>query len=145
MQPYWQAMTESRDPTLSAIAAKAEKESAYHIRHSGEWVIRLGDGTEESAGRMQTAVEAMHIYTDELFSVDDDLQACINKGLLPDPNSIRTQWNQTIGDIFSQAFLTIPEVPHPQQGGREGLHTEDFGHLLSELQYMQRTYPGLDW
>ncbi len=145
MQPYWQAMEDSTDDTLRALAAKAEKEMSYHIRHAGEWVVRLGDGTEESAHRMVNAVVALHPYTDELFEISAPLQNCIEHGLLPDPTPIRAPWQAMIEDIFSQAYLTIPDVPFPQEGGRHGRHTEDFGHLLSELQYMQRAYPGMAW
>ena len=146
MHPYWGATAEkTTDSKIRGFAEKAMKEIAYHIRHSGEWVVRLGDGTEESARRMQEAVEALHIYTDELFTVTDDLRVCIDAGLLPDPTQMRDSWNWTIEKVFGEALLKVPEVPHPQEGGREGRHTEAFGHLLSELQYMQRTYPGMTW
>ena len=145
MHPYWAAMGESLDETLRGIADKAVKEVAYHIRHAGEWVVRLGDGTDESARRMAAAVDALHPYTDELFSVNAAQQACIDAQILPDPRKLRLEWQSTIEDVFSQAFLAIPEVPFPQEGGRDGRHTEDFGHLLSELQYMQRAYPGMSW
>lgn len=145
MQLFWQAATASTDEKVRGFAEKAVKEIAYHVRHSGEWVIRLGDGTEESTRRMQQAVDALHIYTDELFTVTDDLRVCIEAGSLPDPQTLRSAWNQTIEHIFNEAFLTIPEVGFPQEGGRQGRHTEAFGHLLSELQYMQRAYPGMTW
>ena len=145
MQPFWQAATNSNDATISGFAAKAVKEIAYHVRHAGEWVIRLGDGTPESAKRMADAVTALHIYTDELFTVTDDMAACIEAGLLPDPASMRQAWQRTIDEIFDEALLSVPEVAFPQEGGRDGRHTEDFGHLLSELQYMQRAYPDMSW
>lgn len=145
MHPYWSAAGQSSDETIRGIAKKAVKEVAYHIRHSGEWVVRLGDGTEESARRMTAAVDALHPYTDELFSVNQELQDSIDAGSLPDPRLLRKEWQTTIDDVFAQALLTVPDVPFPQEGGRDGRHTEDFGHLLSELQYMQRAYPGLSW
>ncbi|NKB53518.1 MAG: phenylacetate-CoA oxygenase subunit PaaC [Rhizobiaceae bacterium] len=145
MQPFWQAATGSKDDTVRGFAEKAVKEIAYHIRHAGEWVIRLGDGTEESARRMGDAVIALHGYTDELFSTTDAMQTCIEAGLLPDPKLLRDDWDQTVEQVFAEAFLTIPEIAFPQEGGRDGRHTEDFGHLLSELQYMQRSYPGMAW
>ena len=146
MQPFWEAAAAtSSDEKVRGFAEKAVKEIAYHIRHAGEWVIRLGDGTDESAGRMRDAVDALHIYTDELFCITDDMKQCVEAGILPDPAAMRAPWNQTIEHIFNEAFLTIPEVPFPQEGGRDGRHTEGFGHLLSELQYMQRTYPGMTW
>ena len=145
MQPFWQAATHSKDATIAGFAAKAVKEIAYHVRHAGEWVVRLGDGTEESARRMRNAVEALHIYTDELFTMTDDMARCVEQGLLPDPQAMRDEWKRTINAIFAEAQLTVPEVAFPQEGGRDGRHTEDFGHLLSELQYMQRAYPDMAW
>ena len=145
MKPFWQCVEGCSDSTLSAIAGKAVKEISYHIRHSGEWVIRLGDGTEESAERMRLAVETLHPYTEELFWCDEHRQACIDYGLLPAAEVVRPQWEGTIGSVFQQAKLDMPEVPYPLLGGREGKHTEEFGYLLAELQYMQRAYPGAQW
>ena len=142
MEPYWQATITSSDASLSGIAEKAVKEIAYHVRHAGEWVIRLGDGTEESARRMQTAVTALHPYTDELFSSAAD---GVDLVVLPDRAGIRTTWEATINSIFEKVQLSIPEVPYPLSGGREGRHGEEFGFLLAELQYMQRAYPGMTW
>jgi len=145
MQPFWQEAITSNDETLCGIAGKAEKEIAYHVRHTAEWIIRLGDGTEESASRMKEAVDALHPYTNELFSVDDARQSCIDQGITPNPASIRNQWNSSIASVFDSAKLEVPEVTYPQLGGRDGQHTEDFGYLLAELQYMQRAYPGAQW
>ncbi|MGI9417619.1 MAG: 1,2-phenylacetyl-CoA epoxidase subunit PaaC [Geminicoccaceae bacterium] len=141
MQPYWQAMIASSDQTLAAIAAKAVKEIAYHVRHAGEWVIRLGDGTEESARRMQAAVDALHPYADELLVTD----AGVDLALLPDRAAMRAPWQKTVDEVFREARLEIPDVPFPLSGGREGRHGEEFGYLLAELQYMQRAYPGMRW
>ena len=145
MHPFWHAAQSSADERFAGTAAKAVKEAAYHLRHSGEWVVRLGDGTEESARRMREAVDELHIYTDELFTVTPAMRAAIDEGSVPDPAGLRDAWDATIRDVFSQAFLTVPDVPFPQEGGRDGRHTEGFGHLLSELQYMQRAYPGAKW
>ena len=145
MKPLWENIATCSDTVLSEIAGKAVKEIAYHIRHSGEWVIRLGDGTEESARRMQQAVEALHPYTEELFRSDAHRSACIESGVMPDDEAIRPQWHATVSSVFDQAKLTLPEVRYPMLGGREGKHTEEFGYLLAELQYMQRTYPGAQW
>ncbi|MGI9433373.1 MAG: 1,2-phenylacetyl-CoA epoxidase subunit PaaC, partial [Geminicoccaceae bacterium] len=142
MHPYWQAMIASIDPMLSAIAGKAVKEIAYHVRHAGEWVIRLGDGTEESARRMQAAVEALHPYTEELFV---DAVDSVDVAVLPGRAGMRARWEATVGGVFREARLEVPEVRFPLSGGREGRHGEEFGHLLAELQYMQRAYPGLTW
>lgn len=146
MQPYWREIAAgSSDETLRGIAAKAEKEMAYHLRHSGEWVIRLGDGTEESAARMQAAITELHRYTGELFLASPARAQAVESGLLPDPQKLRETWNQTIATVFSAARLEAPEVRVHQKGGRDGLHGEDMGHLLAELQFMQRAYPGLSW
>ena len=145
MHPFWHAAQGSSDERFAGFAAKAVKEAAYHVRHCGEWVVRLGDGTEESAERMRAAVDALHIYTDELFAETPAMRACVEEGIVPDPATLRPLWDATIADVFSQAFLTVPDVAYPQEGGRDGRHTEAFGHLLSDLQYMQRTYPGAKW
>lgn len=145
MEPYWRETAKSTDVTLAGIAGKAVKELAYHIRHSGEWVIRLGDGTEESARRMADAVEELTPYTDEMFQTDAVTDALAEAGICPDPASLRSEWERTIDTIFADANLTRPTIDYPQIGGRTGFHGEEFGHLLSDLQYMQRTYPGMTW
>lgn len=145
MQLFWEGVLNNGDARLQDFAGKAVKELAYHVRHSGEWIVRLGDGTEESAERMRAAVEELHRYTDELFAVTPAIRACVEAGLIPDPKTLREPWQATVDTVFSQAFLAVPEVPFPQEGGRDGRHTEAFGHILAELQYMQRTYPGMTW
>ena len=145
MHPFWAGTAGGSDERLAGIAAKAVKEAAYHVRHCGEWVVRMGDGTEESAVRMRGAVDELHIYTDELFTVTPAMRECIEAGTVPDPADLRPAWDATIRDVFGQAFLTVPAIAFPQEGGRDGRHTEGFGHLLSDLQYMQRAYPGAKW
>ncbi len=145
MHPFWREAVNSTDDTLAAIAGKAIKEISYHIRHAGEWVVRLGDGTAESAARMQAAVESLHCYTDELFSCDDNRRACVQAGVVADGEALRADWDETINAVFAKANIVLPEVPFHQYGGRQGQHTEDFGFLLAELQYMQRAYPGAAW
>lgn len=145
MHPFWDGIAAGNDPILSGIAAKATKEISYHIRHAGEWVVRLGDGTDESAKRMQSAVNDLHIYTDELFQFTPAMRACAEAGIVGDLEQVRPNWDQTISEIFAEAHLDIPAIAHPQTGGRNGIHGEAFGHLLSELQYMQRTYPSMTW
>ncbi len=145
MEPYWREMAKSTDATLAGIAGKAVKEMAYHIRHAGEWVIRMGDGTEESARRMADAVEELTIYTDEMFQTDAVTDTLSAAGIAPDPSTLRAEWERTIDMVFTEAKLTLPKYQYPQIGGRAGLHGEEFGHLLSDLQYMQRTYPGMTW
>lgn len=145
MEPMWRAMAQSSDATLAGIAAKAVKEVAYHIRHAGEWVVRLGDGTEESARRMKAAAEELAPYVEELFETDAVTEAMAKAGVAPDPASLRPEFDRTIGAVFAEARLDIPVAPWIQSGGRQGRHGEAMGYLLAELQYMQRTYPGATW
>ena len=142
---YWRAMMASRDATLAAVAAKSEKESAYHLRHASEWIIRLGDGTDESHARAQTAIDHLWAFTGEMFAVDDGERALIHAGIAVDPGTLRGRWLTTLSDVVSEATLRLPQNDWMQQGGRVGRHSEHLGHLLSELQSMQRTFPGQTW
>jgi ring-1,2-phenylacetyl-CoA epoxidase subunit PaaC len=142
---YWRAMMNSRDATLAAIAAKSEKESAYHVRHSSEWIIRLGDGTEESHRRAQDAVDDLWAYTGEMFEADDSERGLIDAGVAVDPATLRVRWIETVSSVLHEATLVMPKSEWMQQGGRSGRHSEHLGHLLSELQSMQRTFPGATW
>jgi ring-1,2-phenylacetyl-CoA epoxidase subunit PaaC len=142
---YWRAMMKSTDGTLAAIAAKSEKESAYHVRHSSEWIIRLGDGTAESHARAQAAIDHLWAYTGEMFVADDSEVGLIDAGVAIDAASLRPQWLKTVTGIVSEATLVLPKNDWMQRGGRSGRHSEHLGHLLSELQSMQRTFPGATW
>ncbi|MBN8962946.1 MAG: phenylacetate-CoA oxygenase subunit PaaC [Rhizobiales bacterium] len=142
---YWRAMMNSRDATLAAIAAKSEKESAYHLRHSSEWMVRLGDGTEESHRRAQAAIDDLWAFTGEMFSVDDSERGLIDAGIAVDPETLRSQWLKIVSGVLGEATLARPANDWMQKGGRIGHHTEHLGHLLSELQSMQRTFPGATW
>ncbi len=142
---YWRAMTKSSDATLAAIAAKSEKESAYHLRHSSEWVIRLGDGTSESHARAQTAIDDLWSFTGEMFEADDAERALIETGVAIDSASLHAQWLKTVSDVVNEATLALPGTGWMQKGGRSGRHSEHLGHLLSELQSMQRSFPGASW
>ncbi|HLG84762.1 MAG TPA: 1,2-phenylacetyl-CoA epoxidase subunit PaaC [Bradyrhizobium sp.] len=142
---YWRAMMTSSDETLAAIAAKSEKESAYHLRHCSEWIIRLGDGTAESHARAQAAIDHLWAFTGEMFAVDEAERSLIDKGIAIDAAGLRPRWLKTISDVIAEATLTLPSNDWMQQGGRSGRHSEHLGHLLSELQYMQRSFPGLTW
>lgn len=143
--PFWRAMMASKDATLAAIAAKSEKESAYHLRHVSEWVIRLGDGTAESNRRAQAAVDDLWAFTGELFHTDAVDHGLIADGIAIDPEGLRAGWTATVSDVLQVATLAKPSNDWMQQGGRSGRHSEHLGHLLSELQWMQRTYPGATW
>ena len=142
---YWRAMVRSCDTTLAAIAAKSEKESAYHLRHSSEWVVRLGDGTGESHRRAQAAIDELWAYTGEMFHVDEGERALIDAGIAVDPATLHAQWFKTVSGIVIEATLVLPKNDWMQAGGRSGRHSEHLGHLLSELQSMQRTFPGVTW
>ncbi|MFK7755094.1 MAG: 1,2-phenylacetyl-CoA epoxidase subunit PaaC [Sedimentitalea sp.] len=139
MDPFWQAALSSEDEVLRGIAGKAIKEMAYHIRHCGEWVIRLGDGTDVSAARMADAVAALSIYVDELFEPGADCAA------LPDRAAMRPAWQATIKPIFAEAGLVFEPSKYPQTGGRIGLHGEGLGHMLAEMQSVARAHPGATW
>jgi ring-1,2-phenylacetyl-CoA epoxidase subunit PaaC len=145
MQPFWRALARSADATLAAIAAKAEKEAAYHLRHASEWLIRLGDGTAESRRRAQAALDELWPYTGELFESDAVEQALVGDGVAPDPASLRAQWERSVDGVLAEATLAKPAAPWMQSGGRRGRHSEHLGHLLAELQFLQRAYPGATW
>lgn len=143
--PFMEALAASADETLSAIAAKAVKETAYHLRFSREWTIRLGDGTEESHRRMQAAVTDMWPYVHELFEMDAVEERLCAAGVAVDRAALRDRFEQTVTETLAEATLTRPETSWRPVGGRRGRHTEVFGHLLAEMQWMQRAYPGCKW
>ena len=145
MEPFWKGALTSTDETVAAIAAKAVKEVTYHIRHAGEWIIRLGDGTDDSAERMRAAVTELHRFTGELFETNAVTDAIAAAGIAPDPASLRAEFDRTVATIFSEALLEVPDVAHEPRGGRDGVHGEEMGFILAELQHMQRTYPGATW
>lgn len=145
IDPYWRALMGSSDPTLAAIAAKAEKESAYHVRHCAEWIIRLGDGTAESHKRAQAAVDDLWVFTGELFEVDAAERALIEAGVVVDPEPLREGFRAKVDAVLTEATLTVPAGTWMHKGGRQGRHSEHLGHLLADLQYLQRTFPGATW
>jgi ring-1,2-phenylacetyl-CoA epoxidase subunit PaaC len=141
----WGALQRSADPVLAGIAEKASKEAAYHLRHSSGWVVRLGDGTEESRTRMQRALDWMWRFSGELFAMDDlDLKMAA-AGIGMDLGGMRPAWQAKVAAVIADAGLELPEDGAQRGGGRSGNHTEHLGHLLAEMQWMQRTYPGLQW
>lgn len=145
MQLFWQETESSTDATLAAIAAKAVKEAQYHRRHCAEWVIRLGDGTDESARRMAEAVTLLAPYTGEFFIADPEVGGAVEAGILPDTKALQPAWQADIEQVFAAAKLVLPENVYAQKGGRSGLHTEAMGHLLAQLQFMQRSFPDMTW
>jgi len=136
----YEKLQHSNDEQMAAIAAKALKEVSYHQRWSSEWVVRLGDGTEESHQRMLKAIDELFRYTGELFiAADYEAAAGFDIALLKD------DWMKKVSIVFEEATLPIPEKAFMQSGGKTGTHTEHLGYILTELQYLQRTYPGAEW
>lgn len=145
MAPFWHAALDSNDEVVRGVAGKAVKEMAYHIRHSGEWVIRMGDGTDESAARMKAAVVDLAPYVDELFTSSEAAKAAEASNALPARADMRAEWDKTIDHIFGLAMLGKDDEAFAQVGGREGLHGEGLGHLLAIMQSVARTHPGATW
>jgi ring-1,2-phenylacetyl-CoA epoxidase subunit PaaC len=129
--PFWRGMAGSNDATLAGIATTVRHEAAYHLRHAGEWLVRLGDGTEESHRRAQEAVDHLWPYTGEMFE----------GGSAP----LRVEWDEIVADVLAEATLTRPNDGWMQTGGRQGRHSEHLGYILAELQFLQRAYPGATW
>lgn len=134
----FEKLQQCNDEQLAAIAAKSIKETAYHVRWSSEWVIRLGDGTEESHTRMLKAIDELWRYTGEMF-VPAAYETIVEVSLL------KNEWQQKVTNIFTEANLQIPEKAFMQNGGKDGIHTEQLGYILTDLQYLQRAYPGAEW
>ena len=141
--PFWRATMASTNATLAAIAAKAEKEMAYHLRHSAEWIVRLGDSAPEARRRIEAGITKLWPYTGEMFEADE--AALVESGAAIDPASLAADWRATVEQVFARATLPVPRDGWMQTGGRHGRHSEHLGHLLSELQYMQRAFPGAKW
>ncbi|MCA0133284.1 1,2-phenylacetyl-CoA epoxidase subunit PaaC [Winogradskyella alexanderae] len=142
---FLEQLQKSKDVNLSAIAHKAIKEVSYHQRFSSDWIKRLGDGTDESKKRMQNAVNDLWRYTDELFHTTESDEAMIAEGIGVDVKKLKNIYYSRINKILEDARLEIPESKWFQKGGKHGLHTEYMGYILSEMQYMQRTYPNMTW
>lgn len=141
----FEQLQDSKDAQLSAISEKSLKEVTYHLRWSSEWVIRLGDGTEESHQRMVKAIDELWRYTGELFEAAGYEMQAVNDGMGVDVSKLEGSWMSKVEEIFSEATLLIPAKTFMQTGGKEGKHTEHLGYILTELQYMQRAYPGCEW
>jgi ring-1,2-phenylacetyl-CoA epoxidase subunit PaaC len=143
---FLRELQQSTDDTLAAIAAKSIKEVTYHLRFSSEWTIRLGDGTKESHSRMQDALDNLWMFTGELFEMDEIDKEAAKAGIGVDLSKLKPQWEARVNNVLTEATLTLPELPFMQSGGRsKGLHSEHLGHILSELQYVQRAYPNMEW
>jgi ring-1,2-phenylacetyl-CoA epoxidase subunit PaaC len=138
-------LARSQDARVAEIAAKGAKESAYHAERSADWVIRLGDGTEESHGRMQAALDELWRYAGEMFVPDAAEIALVEAGIAADVRALEAPWQAAVDAVLAEATLARPPAGYVQQGGKQGRHTEHLGHLLAEMQFLQRAYPDARW
>jgi ring-1,2-phenylacetyl-CoA epoxidase subunit PaaC len=138
-------LTHSRDARIAEIAAKAEKEVAYHAERSADWIIRLGDGTDESHARIQAAIDDLWMYTGEMFDPDETDTALAEEGIGCDLRTLAPAWREMVGSVLDEAMLTVPGGTSMQRGGKNGVHTEHLGHMLATMQSLQRSYPGAQW
>ena len=139
-------LQDSADEMLAAVAAKAVKEVDYHRDHATQWVLRLGDGTDESHRRMQAGLERVWPYVDELFETDDLEQSLVASGVAVDASTLRGGWDAYVDGVLAEATLQRPEgLRTPPTGGRRGIHTEPMGYLLAEMQHLHRSHPGATW
>ncbi len=141
----FERLVNAKDATLAAIAEKSLKETRYHFKHSSEWVIRLGDGTEESHQRIQDSLDTLWRYTSELFYSDEADATLQQEGVIPSMEGLKEEWMNVVQEVLREATLTIPTNNWKHEGGRRGMHSEHLGYILAELQYMQRAYPGMEW
>jgi ring-1,2-phenylacetyl-CoA epoxidase subunit PaaC len=141
----YEKLQESKDPQLAAIAEKSLKEVTYHLRWSSEWIIRLGDGTEESYQRMLSAIDELWQYTGELFEPAIYEQRAAEEGLGIDPSSLKPKWEEKVKEVFMEATLRYPEGVSIRRGGKNGDHSEHLSNILADLQFMQRAYPNSEW
>ena len=141
----WEELKMSNDTRLAAFAEKALKEVTYHLRHSSEWLIRLGDGTQESHRRMQDAVDGLWRCTGDMFEMSDAEHTLVKEGLVPDATLLKPRWDKNIAGVFSKANLAVPQNVFMMTGSHEGKHTEHLGYLLAEMQFLPRSYPGAKW
>lgn len=142
---FLQELQNSADETLVAIAKKSIKEVSYHERFSSDWIKRLGDGTEVSNQKIQEAINNLWTYTDELFHQTDADKAMVSAGVGVDVTALKDVYYAKVNSVLEIATIAIPESKWFQKGGKEGVHTEHLGFMLSDMQYMQRTYPGMEW
>ncbi len=139
------ALVKSADERLAGVAAKAVKEVAYHRDHAVKWTLRLGDGTPESHSRMQHAIDQLWPYTHELFEADELVEGLASAGVAVDPAGLREGWERFTVATLGEATLVVPEIRWRPSGGRRGEHTEAFGHMLAEMQWLHRSHPGATW
>ena len=135
----------SKDETLQAIAKKSIKEVTYHVRFSTDWIIRLGDGTQESKEKMQNATNDLWTFTDELFHQTEADIVMVNEGIGVDVTKLKEIYYKKVSEILDEATIQTPESKYFQKGGKLGIHSEHMGYLLADLQYMQRSFPSMNW
>ena len=142
---FYTQLANSKDETLSALASKSLKEVKYHLSHSSNWLVRLGDGTAESKAKSQVALEELWMYTGELFEMDALDTELLNLGVAVDNSALKSEWDKMVNNTLAKAKLTRPEDAYMATGGKKGLHTEYLGFILSEMQFLQRAYPDAKW
>jgi len=141
-----EALTRSSDARIAAIAEKSLKEVTYHLRRSGDLIVRLGDGTEVSHAKTQSAVNELWMYSGEVFAYDAVDEAMVAAGVAPPADELRAHWLAHVGEILTEATLTMPPADAwMQSGGKQGRHSEHLGYILAEMQFLQRAYPGAEW
>jgi len=141
----YEGLLNSSDTRLASIAGKAIKETRYHLRFSSGWLVRLGDGTEESHRRVQDALNELWRFTTELFAADEVDEALVAAGVAPELAALQGRWSARIDEVLKEAALVRPAAVPYQWHGKRGVHTEHLGHMLAEMQHLQRTYPGAQW
>jgi ring-1,2-phenylacetyl-CoA epoxidase subunit PaaC len=139
------ALSRSRDARIAEIAAKALKEVHYHLERSADWVIRLGDGTDESHAKMQAAIEDLWMYTGEMLEPDATAELLAAEQIGFDPGALGAPWREQVTAVLCEATLALPSGTWMQSGGKRGVHTEQLGYMLAEMQWLQRAYPGVQW
>lgn len=143
--PLYDALSGSADEVVAGVAGKAVKEVDYHLDHARSWVVRLGDGTDESHRRVQAGLDEVWPYSAELFERDPLTERLVERGIAADPAAIQPVWRSVVKDVLAEATLTVPETTWRPTGGRSGAHTTSFGYLLAELQHLHRSHPGASW
>ena len=142
---FYSKLSNSKDETLAAISTKSLKEIKYHLTHSKSWVIRLGDGTEESNKRIQKSLNDLWQFTGEFFEMDDIDQKMYKEGIGVNNSSLKSEWDKIVNTTLKESNLIRPEDGYMQSGSKNGMHTEHLGHLLSEMQFLPRAYPDAEW
>ena len=138
-------LAQSREARIAEIAAKALKEVTYHAERSADWVIRLGDGTDESHAKMQAAIADLWSYTGEMFQSDESELALAADGIACDVRTLEPGWRESVDAVLAEATLTLPSGSWMQRGGKQGVHSEELGRMLATMQHLQRAYPGAQW